>query len=90
MLKREHYELCRDNVGKAVEIQSHDGQRYHGIIERVDDDNVYLKPIPERQFDGSDRFGGNSFLFAPFPFFFRPFFPFARIYALTFLPFFFW
>ncbi|TCP19702.1 hypothetical protein EV207_1608 [Scopulibacillus darangshiensis] len=75
MPKKSHYEFCRDNIGNAIEIEDHDGQRYYGIIRSVDDENVYLDPPQEMDWGSST--GHGSYLFG-YPFF-RPFFPFRGI-----------
>lgn len=85
---KDYYQMCRDGIGRAVEIQDHDGKRHRGVIERVDRRGVYLKPLSQAGPEEDDRYG-NSYLWGA-PFFAPFFFPFASIYALTFLPFFWW
>lgn len=46
--KQHMYSLCQQYKHKPVQIQTADQQVFHGIIEEVDDDNVYLI-IPEGQ-----------------------------------------
>lgn len=86
MPNRSHYEFCRDNIGNAVEIEDHEGQRYHGVINCVDNRNVYLDPLPEM--DSESPTGHSNYLFAPFAPFYRPFFPFGGIGFIRPFPFF--
>ncbi|HET7580088.1 MAG TPA: hypothetical protein VFK33_12480 [Bacillales bacterium] len=86
MPNRSHYEYCRDNIGEAIEIEDHDGNRYHGVIKSVDNRNVYLDPIPEMDLESST--GQGSYWFFPFSPCFCPFFPFAGIGFIRPFPFF--
>lgn len=85
---QDHYQMCRNGIGRAVEIHTKDGDRFHGIIEKVDEEKVYLSPIPDHPTGGSNRYG-STFAFGPFfpPFIFTPFVPFANIFFLRFFPF---
>ena len=47
-----YYDMCRRGVGKAVEIRTHDGRIHRGIIHRVDNRMVYLRPLPQRNYGG--------------------------------------
>ncbi|QQZ08338.1 hypothetical protein [Heyndrickxia vini] len=47
-----HYHTCQRNIGKPVEIRTHDGRVHRGIIRRVDNRMVYLDPLPRRNFGG--------------------------------------
>lgn len=40
-----YYNLCNKNIGVPVEIRCHDGSVHRGIIERVDRQKVYLRPL---------------------------------------------
>lgn len=39
------YALCRQCMGRAVEITTHDGRIFRGIIRNVDRKRVYLQPL---------------------------------------------
>lgn len=42
----EHYRhMCQRYRGRAVEIRTLDGRHHRGIIERVDQRNVYIRPL---------------------------------------------
>ena len=40
-----YHNLCRDNIGREVEIRDRHGKVYFGSIERVDRERVYLRPV---------------------------------------------
>jgi hypothetical protein len=41
-----HYQgLCQRHMGRAVEIRTHDGRIHRGIIHRVANNRVYLRPL---------------------------------------------
>jgi hypothetical protein len=47
-MSAEHfYHVCTDCVGDAVEIRCHGGEVYHGIVDHVDDEFVYLRPFED-------------------------------------------
>lgn len=45
MSVRDYYSLCQRHRGRAVEIITHDGITYRGIIMNVDNDRVYIQPL---------------------------------------------
>jgi hypothetical protein len=47
-----YYNQCRGNIGKPVEIRTVDGRMHRGIIHRVDNRRVYLRPMPGRNYGG--------------------------------------
>ncbi|MBL5766952.1 hypothetical protein MXL46_10260 [Heyndrickxia sporothermodurans] len=47
-----HYHICSRNIGKPVEIRTRDGRVHRGIIHRVDNRMVYLRPLPQRNYGG--------------------------------------
>lgn len=51
-----YYRLCNKNIGVPVEIRCHDGKTHVGVIDRVDHEKVYLKPL-----DGYSRGPGVFF-----------------------------
>lgn len=40
-----YYHLCNKNIGVPVEIRCHDGAIHRGIIDRVERDRVFLRPL---------------------------------------------
>ncbi|WP_096201840.1 hypothetical protein [Bacillus sp. FJAT-45350] len=40
-----YYDLCNKSIGRAVEIRDIHGNVHRGIIERVDYEQVYLRPL---------------------------------------------
>lgn len=56
--------LCEQYMHQPVQVQTNDHQVYHGIIEGVDDENVYLL-IPNgmgmTRGDGTRQFGYNYY-----------------------------
>lgn len=50
--------LCQRYSGKAVEIRCHDGKVHRGIIQRVDQDRVYLQPMGRSRNFGGFGYGG--------------------------------
>jgi hypothetical protein len=42
MEKHQAQALCREHMHRYVLVQTHDGQQFDGIVENVDDDNLYL------------------------------------------------
>ncbi|GAA0309502.1 hypothetical protein GGQ92_001268 [Gracilibacillus halotolerans] len=40
-----YYHLCARNIGRPVRVVTHNGEVHHGIIDRVDSYNLYLKPM---------------------------------------------
>lgn len=59
MNQQEAYNLCMKHIHRYVEISMKDGKKFDGIVESVDNENVYLA-VPrggERQGDESRQFG---------------------------------
>ncbi|MFP7170734.1 hypothetical protein [Terribacillus sp. 7520-G] len=50
--------LCQRYSGKAVEIRCHDGRIHRGIIQRVDQNRVYLQPLGRSRNLGGFGYGG--------------------------------
>jgi hypothetical protein len=44
--------MCSRGVGRMVEIRTRDGRMHRGIIQRVDNRMVYLRPLPTRNYGG--------------------------------------
>ncbi|UFT99216.1 hypothetical protein KO561_18890 [Radiobacillus kanasensis] len=55
-----YYGICRKSIGRRVLIKTHCGRTMRGIIHRVDDRNVYLRPI------GPSRIGGFGYGYRPY------------------------
>lgn len=43
-----YFNVCRNGIGRPVEIRCHNGRVHRGIIERVSPNRVYLRPIGRR------------------------------------------
>ena len=52
-----YYQRCYDGIGKPVEIKMNDGRVQRGIIERVSNDRVYLRPM-KHNYSGYGYTGG--------------------------------
>lgn len=45
-MSADHYfNLCTKNIGVPVEIRCHDGSTHRGIIDRVEHERVFLRPL---------------------------------------------
>ena len=54
-----HYQgLCQRYMGRAVEIRTHDGRIHRGIIHRVANNRVYLRPLGGPRNLGGYGYGG--------------------------------
>ncbi|RFU64054.1 hypothetical protein [Bacillus sp. V59.32b] len=53
-----HYDMCCKNVGRAVEIRTHDGRKHRGIIDRVSRNRVFLRPLGGNRNYGGFGYGG--------------------------------
>jgi hypothetical protein len=84
-----YHGLCNRYRGRAVEIKTRDGRSHRGIIQSVDNRNVYVRPIGR-----GGGLGGFSYGFFGGYGGFRPGFGFGialgAIATLAVLPFFFW
>lgn len=40
-----YYHLCNKNIGVPVEVKCHDGTVHRGIIDRVERDRLFLRPL---------------------------------------------
>lgn len=58
MMKHEAHALCSQHINRFVRIQMHDGAIYDGVIEKVDDEHVYI---------ASPELGENEERFLPYP-----------------------
>ncbi|RBW70178.1 hypothetical protein [Bacillus taeanensis] len=87
MSAEHYYGVCNENVGRAVEITCYDGSVHRGIIERVNNESVHLRPIEEGYLNDSNDFG--TYLYG-FGYGYGYGIALASIAALAFLPFFFW
>ncbi|WP_419880752.1 hypothetical protein ACN6MY_14030 [Peribacillus sp. B-H-3] len=47
-----YYGMCKNGIGRAVEIRTNRGTVHRGIIERVTPNKVYIRPL---------RGGGNNY-----------------------------
>ncbi|WP_077625015.1 hypothetical protein [Sediminibacillus massiliensis] len=86
-----HFETCGRNIGEAVKIVCHDGVVHRGIIERVNRDRVFIRPMERRVGDVGQ--GPGLFLYGPgwgWGYGAGYGIAFASIAALTILPFLFW
>ncbi|MCT2537776.1 hypothetical protein NC661_12500 [Aquibacillus koreensis] len=81
-----YYHDCKNNIGRPVKIVTRDGKVHRGMIERVNNTHVFLKPM-------SSNLGGYGYGF------YRPWgfgaglgwgVALGSIATLAFLPFFFW
>lgn len=88
-----YYHQCQRGVGRAVEIRTKDGRTHRGVIHRVDNRMVYLRPLPERNYGGGYGYpyygfgyGGWGWGWGGFGFGLA----LGAIAGLAFLPFFFW
>ena len=83
-----YHGLCNRHKGRAVEIKTHDGRCHRGIIQSVDNRNVYMRPIGR----GGDL-GGFGYGFGGYGGY-RPGFGYGialgAIGTLALLPLFFW
>lgn len=52
----DHYSMCQCYRGRAVEITTHDGMTFRGVIMEVDRERVFLQPLGY-----SRNFGGFSY-----------------------------
>lgn len=43
-----YYNTCCKHVGRSVAVQTRDGRIHRGIVHRVSNSHVFLKPIPRR------------------------------------------
>lgn len=57
MLFGDYYSLCQRHKGRAVEITTHDGITYRGIIMDVDRERVYLQPLGDSRNLGGFGYG---------------------------------
>ncbi len=74
-----YHHLCSKNIGAPVEIRCHDGSVHRGIIDRVDHEKVYLRPL-----DGG--IGGPGVFFWGFGLGLAIGIPLGAIATLAFLP----
>ncbi|UOE94469.1 hypothetical protein [Alkalihalobacillus sp. LMS39] len=58
-----YYDLCQKSRGRAVEIRDIHGQVHRGIIERVDHETVYLRPLDGAQMPPQAGPGGPGMFF---------------------------
>ncbi|WP_236035013.1 hypothetical protein [Alkalihalobacterium elongatum] len=94
--------LCQQYMNQHVMVQTNDHQTYHGIIEHVDNDHVYLAvPMTDTQHHGhgfmrnDERQWGFGYPYAPYPYpypfypspFRRLVLPLAALTAISLLPF---
>ena len=83
-----HYHtLCQRYIGRAVELRTRDGRIHRGIIQRVDNRRVYIRPLGNPRGLGGfgiDYYGGYSgrgFVFG---------IALGALIGLALIPFFFW
>lgn len=82
MSVRYYQDMCMKNRGRAVEIRTRDGGVHQGVIDRMDENCVYLRPLR-----GADRLGGFGYGLIGFGFGIA----FGAIASLAFLPgFYYW
>ncbi|MGO4887499.1 hypothetical protein ACJ2A9_07075 [Anaerobacillus sp. MEB173] len=86
MNKTEMHELCKNHLHRYVLVRTYDNHEYDGIIENVDNDNLYLAvPVGgmdrgenldnEERFFGPGWYGGFPYYGSPYygyPFYPRP------------------
>ena len=87
MSYHKYYDMCREGVGKLVEIRTDKGTVHKGIIDRVTSDKVYIRSMNETLDYGGYGYGGfgGGFGFGLAV----EGFAFGLITSLIFLPFFF-
>lgn len=62
-----YYDVCCEHIGRPVEIRTYDGEHYVGIVDSVDADMVYLRPLDEADCPpGADGFDGPGLFFFGF------------------------
>jgi hypothetical protein len=50
MQQQEAYSLCQEHMNKLVRLHMHDGVVFDGIIEKVDDEHVYIAaPVADEE-----------------------------------------
>ncbi|MBT2217786.1 hypothetical protein KK120_18400 [Virgibacillus dakarensis] len=47
-----YYHQCLRCVGRPVRIRTRDGRVHHGVVSRVSNSHVYLRPMGNRNFGG--------------------------------------
>lgn len=92
-----YYEMCRNRIGKGVEIRTRDGRVHRGVLSNVTQDQIFLRPIgPTANLGGfgygfPGRYGGyGRYRYGGFGWGWGWGIALAAIVALAFLPFFFW
>lgn len=71
--------LCEDHMHRYVMVTTQDNQQYDGIVENVDDDNLYLA-VPNTDMDMSEQMvppGYGGFGYGYDPSFSRGFYPYG-------------
>lgn len=82
-----YHEMCCGSVGRAIEINCHDGAVHRGVIERVEHDGVWLSPIPPAGGAGAPEGPGMYAWGWGWGWWWVPF---AAVATLAFLPWLFW
>ncbi|WP_170007153.1 hypothetical protein [Bacillus fonticola] len=47
-----YHSMCRQGIGRPVQIRTFNGQVHRGVIERVGGNRVYLRPFGRANFAG--------------------------------------
>lgn len=82
-----YYHMCRRGIGKPVEIRTRDGKIHRGVIHRVNNRMVYLRPLPQRNYGG---YGYPYYGYSGWGWGFGWGIALGAIAALAFIPLFFW
>lgn len=88
MAKENMYQMCNRHRGKAVMIRTKDGKEHRGIIQHVDNRQVYLQPM-----NGGRNLGGFGYGYGGYGYRGRGFglgIALGAIATLALVPFFFW
>jgi hypothetical protein len=86
-----YYAQCSKGIGRPVRIQTRDGRVHRGIISKVSNSHVYVRPLPSKRLGGFGYgYGGGFGGYGGYGYGSGWGIALAAIAALAFLPFFFW
>ncbi|WP_438446223.1 hypothetical protein [Gorillibacterium sp. sgz5001074] len=54
MMVHEAHAMCMEHMGRYVRIQMHDGMVFDGVVEKVDEEHVYIA-CPETEAGGEEE-----------------------------------
>ncbi|MBC8080943.1 MAG: hypothetical protein H7X86_11400 [Gorillibacterium sp.] len=78
MEKEKAYEMCRDHLHRYVLISLSNGTKVDGIVEGVDNDNLYLALPGEHAAETYRGFGYGYGFGYPYPYPYYPYYPRRR------------